>query len=119
MDCCYFFSFQTCDAFLPDPEVAALFNQQFDLMIIDGVFTDCALALQYRMDIPFIFFNTISFAVDALSSSGNPIPYSVVPTHCLDLSDRMGFFQKFVDAGNSLGYKIIRKVRMLTSLPQG
>jgi UDP-glucoronosyl and UDP-glucosyl transferase len=81
-------------------------------MVIDGVFTECALALQYRMNIPFIFFNTIVFAADVLATSGNPIPYSVVPTHFVEVSDNMNFLQKVWNAGSSLGFKIMRKVRL-------
>jgi hypothetical protein len=107
------FSFQCCATFLSAPEITDLLTQKFDLMIIDGILSDCALGLHYRMDIPFIYFNTISFFIDVLSSTGNPTLYSGIPIQYLALSDRMGFFQRLINFSNHVAFKAMRIVRIV------
>lgn len=89
--------FQSCDALLNDAETRELLNRQFDLVILDGAFPECALAMVYKFKVPFIYINTVGFYMGSISLAGNPSPYSVSPVFYSSYTDDMNIGQRMVN----------------------
>lgn len=68
----FVFTCQSCDALLDDHETKDLMNSTFDLLILDGAFPECALGLQYKFNVPFMYINTVGFYTGSTSLSGSP-----------------------------------------------
>jgi hypothetical protein len=66
--------------------------------------------LVYRLGIPHIQFNTIAFYANAMSLSGNPMPYSTTPCLHMPFNEKMNFFQRLLNAGNWIGLELMYKV---------
>lgn len=41
-------------------------------MILDGAYPECALGLQYKMGLPFMYINTVGFHTPSISRAGSP-----------------------------------------------
>jgi UDP-glucoronosyl and UDP-glucosyl transferase len=86
--------FQACDALLDDPETKDLLEAKFNLLILDGAFPECALGLQYRFNVPFMYVNTVGFFTGSTSGAGSPAPYSITPHFSVALTDDMNFVER-------------------------
>lgn len=83
---------------LADPETKDLMTRGFDLVILDGAFPECILGMVYKLNIPFMYINTVGFYVGSLTLAGNPAPYSVTPAFFKDFTDNMNFVQRSLNA---------------------
>jgi UDP-glucoronosyl and UDP-glucosyl transferase len=102
---------QACDAALSDPKTKHLLNtSNFDLMIIDSSFAECALAMQYKLNVPFMFLNTVGYHTAMISISGSPAPYSITPLVIVGLTDNMNFLERAWNSFMHLGFKTTRMV---------
>lgn len=88
---------QSCDAMLDDRETKDLLQRQFDLLIIDGAFPECAIAMVHRFNVPFMYINTVGFYTGSLSLAGNPSAYSVSPAFYSSFTDDMTLMQRTVN----------------------
>lgn len=88
---------QSCDALLTDHETRRLLDRQFDLLILDGAYPECALALAHRLRAPFMYINTVGFYTGSLSLAGNPSAYSVSPAFYSSYTDDMTLMQRTVN----------------------
>lgn len=104
--------FQACDAFLSDVETRSFLRsgRNYDLIMLDGAYPECALGLVYRMKVPFMYINTVAFYASPTSVSGSPAPFSVTPIFARSFTDNMGFLDRSVNAfwhlGSLLGHGI-------------
>lgn len=89
---------QACDALLEDHETKDLLNSKFNLLIIDGSFPECALGLQYKFNVPFMYINTVGFYTASTSMSGSPTPYSITPHFSIAMTDNMNFIERLTNA---------------------
>jgi hypothetical protein len=55
---------------------------------------ECALGLQHKFNIPFMYLNTVGFYTGSVSTAGSPTPYSITPNFALALTDDMNFLQR-------------------------
>lgn len=94
-----YFAFQACESLLSASETRLLLSRHFDLLILDGAYPECAVALAYHFRAPFIFLNTVGFYTQSLALAGNPAPYAVTPYLGLAHSDSMTLWERSVNAG--------------------
>lgn len=93
-----------------DAETRELLNRQFDLVILDGAFPECALAMVYRFKVPFIYINTVGFYMGSLSMAGNPSPYSVSPVFYSSYTDDMHIGQRMLNTAFHVFANIVHAV---------
>lgn len=87
-------------------------NSKFNLLILDGAFPECALGLQYRFNVPFMYINTVGFYTGATSLAGSPAPYSITPHFAMALTDNMNFIERTI---NSITSVLLQIMHMVTS----
>lgn len=94
--CC----FQACDAFYSDIETLSFLRsgRNYDLIVLDGAYPECAMGVVYRLKLPFIFINTVGFYTNAFSNSGSPTPFSVTPFFSKGFTDNMSLLERAVNA---------------------
>lgn len=85
-------------------------NSKFNLLILDGAFPECALGLQYKFNVPFMYINTVGFYTGATSLSGSPAPYSITPHFTLALTDDMNFIQRATNTAMSVFLQAVHSV---------
>lgn len=83
---------------LDDAETKELMNRQFDLLILDGAFPECALAMVYKFRVPFMYINTVGFYTGSLSLAGNPSLYSMSPAFYSSFTDDMTLLQRLTNS---------------------
>jgi hypothetical protein len=105
--------YQSCDAWLNDHETKRLLGLNFDLMIIDGAFPECALGLQFKFNVPFMYINTVGFYTEPLSRAGSPVPYAITPYFVLPFTDDMSFFERVINAVVHFSLQAVYKVRIM------
>nr|CAD7197007.1 unnamed protein product [Timema douglasi] len=95
------YGFQACEALLSDPETHDLLDsgRQYDLLILDGAYPECALGFAHHFKAPFMYINTVGFYTGSLSIAGNPTPYSVTPFFGRAFTDHMGLFSRAMNTG--------------------
>lgn len=108
-DCKTFYP-QSCDAILADHETKDLMNSKFNLLILDGAFPECALGLQHKFNVPFMYINTVGFYTGATSLSGSPAPYSITPHFTMALTDDMNFIERAINSVISVLLQIMHTV---------
>lgn len=108
--------FQSCQALLSDPATKPLLSQKFDLLVLDGAYPECALALQYRLDAPFMFINTVGFYTKMVALSGTPTPCSITPFFHSSFTDDMNFLERVENCAVSVVLNLFHSVRTETSL---
>lgn len=98
------YGYESCIALLTDQETKHFLRsgKKFDLLILDGAFTDCALGLAYFFRAPYMYINTVGFYTNSLSVAGNPTPIATTPFFAKAFTDRMTFFQRLVNTGYSI-----------------
>lgn len=79
---------------LSDHETKELLNRQFDLLILDGAYPDCAFALVHSTKAPFMYVNTVGYYLGNIGMAGNPSPFSVTPIFFGTYTDDMNFLQR-------------------------
>lgn len=94
------YAYEICDAFYNDYETRSFLRsgRNFDLIILDGAFPECALGVVYRFKVPFIYINTVGFYAAPFSTSGSPAPYSVTPFFAKAYTDNMGLIDRALNA---------------------
>ncbi|XP_034832850.1 UDP-glucosyltransferase 2 isoform X2 [Maniola hyperantus] len=106
------YGYEACEAFLSDYETRSFLRsgRNYDLIMLDGAYPECALGLVYRMKLPFMYINTVGFYAGPTSISGSPAPYSVTPIFAKAFTDNMGFVDRslntFWHLGAMLGHGI-------------
>lgn len=106
----YFIFFQACDALLGDPETKDLLLTKFNLLILDGAYPECALGLQYKMNAPFMYINTVGFYTGSLSIAGSPTPYAITPHFAIALTDDMNFIERVTNTAVYVILQIMHSV---------
>ncbi|XP_046665677.1 UDP-glycosyltransferase UGT5-like [Homalodisca vitripennis] len=86
--------YSVCDAFYTDPATQPLLSMKVDLLILDGAFPECMLALVHYFRVPFIYLNTVAFYSYQFSLAGNPTMYSTTPFFDSYHTDRMTFLER-------------------------
>lgn len=81
------------------PQVRAIMEESFDLILMQPMFNDCALGLVYRLGAPLVLFSPVSVAGFLVDKIGLHFPSSVVPNLLLDLPMEMDFYQRFLNFG--------------------
>lgn len=80
-------------------------------MILDGAYPECALGLQYKLDIPFMYINTVGFhTAGSISRAGSPVLYSITPTFVSSYTDDMNFFQRLMNSMMHASLKVLHSV---------
>lgn len=106
--------FQSCDAVLSDPETQMLTNsgRSYDLVILDGAYPECAVALAFHFRAPFMYtyINTVAFYMGSVAHGGGPVPFSVTPFFARPFSDNMGFPDRALNAIYLTGIEVIHTV---------
>lgn len=91
---------------MSDPETVDFIKtkRDLDLIIIDGILSECAMALAHVFNVPFMYINTVAHHAITISLAGNPMPYSVTPFEALPMSDNMSFLERVVVTAFHVGY---------------
>jgi hypothetical protein len=98
---------------LEDHETKDLLNSKFNLLILDGAYPECALGLQYKFNVPFMYINTVGFYTGTIARSGSPAPYSITPHFSVALTDDMNFVQR---ATNSAVHIVLQTFHSVSTL---
>lgn len=83
-----------CNTTLTDPNVKALFNRKYDLVIVEIFGTESLIGLGQIFDAPVIGFSTFSTNRWTNDLIGNPAPLSYISHPMLDFPDRMTFLHR-------------------------
>lgn len=83
-----------------------LFNQ-------NSINTECALGLQYKFNIPFMYLNTVGFYTESISRSGSPAPYSITPVFAKAMTDNMNFIERVT---NSIFHVMLKTLHFVSSI---
>ena len=75
--------------------------------------TECALGLQYKFNIPFMYLNTVGFYTDSISRSGSPAPYSITPVFAKAMTDNMNFIERVT---NSIIHVMLQTIHFVSSI---
>ena len=96
-----------CTAIFEDPIFHQLMttDEQFDLVLVDGVLNECVMPLIGAIKVPFIYMNTQPPAPWLLDAIGSPQGYAYFPNAALCFSDQMDVWQRTLNtiAGAFLG----------------
>lgn len=82
---------------LSDAETKNLLSRHFDLIILDGAFPECAVAMVHVFNVPFMYMNTVGFYTGSLSLAGNPSMYSTTPIFFSSFTDDMNLYQRILN----------------------
>lgn len=85
-------------------------SRKYDIAILDGAFPECALAMIYKMKIPFMFLNTVGLYTGSLSRAGNPILPSFTPAFSGQYTEYMSFFERLINNVAHIAHKIMHYV---------
>lgn len=72
-------------------------GNNFDLLIMDGAYPECAVGFVQHFKAPFMYINSVGFYTGSLSLAGNPTPYSVIPFLARPFTDSMNLIQRTVN----------------------
>lgn len=100
---------------LSDAETKNLLTRHFDLVILDGAFPECAVAMVYAYKVPFMYINTVGFYLGSLSLAGNPAPYATTPMVFGSYTDDMNLYQRVVNALFTMVAYTVHQVRLSVS----
>lgn len=98
---------------LEDHETKDLLNSKFNLLILDGAFPECALGLQYKFSVPFMYINTVGFYTGSIALSGSPAPYSITPHFSIALTDDMNFMERAMNTAVHIVLQMFHSVSLL------
>jgi glucuronosyltransferase len=73
-------------------------QERYDLLVIEGVFNDCALLLAKALDLPFVYFNCMSPTPWLLDAVGSPLALDHFPHPGFSYTDQMSLWQRTVNA---------------------
>jgi glucuronosyltransferase len=101
-----------CDEYLQDAGVQELIHstdEQFDLIIMEAFFNDCFLGFAHKFRAPVV--QVCSFGgTDWMDNwVGNPHPYAYIPGAFVTYSDRMTFWERFINTVNGIVQSIGRR----------
>lgn len=85
-------------------------TRKFDLAILDGAFPECALAMIYKMKVPFMFLNSVGLYTGSLSRAGNPVLPSFTPAFSGQLTENMNFFERLTNNAVHITLNIMHSV---------
>lgn len=85
-------------------------SRKFDVGILDGAFPECALAMIYKMGIPFMFLNTVGLYTGSLSRAGNPVLPSFTPAFSGHYTEHMNFFERLTNNAAHITLNIMHHV---------
>lgn len=88
-----------------------LLKRKFDLLIIDSFFMECAVGVAEYLQVPFMFFNTMTNFLNPIVVGGNPAPWSITPCFFLPLTNRMTFLQRVRNTIWHIATDIMQRVR--------
>ncbi|XP_059480751.1 UDP-glycosyltransferase UGT5-like isoform X2 [Neocloeon triangulifer] len=88
--------FFICSKTLKIPEVEALKNEKFDLLLVSMFFNDCAYPFAWLNKAPMISLAPTGVATHFELGMGNPEPTSYVPNVFLPFTDQMAHFINFI-----------------------
>ena len=69
-------------------------SEQFDLIIVEAVLNECMLPLVSRLNVPFIYLNSIMPTPWMLDAVGSPMLFDHVPVVSTDFTDQMYLYQR-------------------------
>ncbi|CAG7731567.1 unnamed protein product, partial [Allacma fusca] len=97
------------------PEVQALKNETFDLIIFPAMGNECLYGLIHHLKAPTILFSQMTIAPFNVASFGNPMLPAVVPMVYYGFGERMNFWER---TGNLFGVLYYEVTRMFYYLPK-
>lgn len=106
----HFKIFQSCEALLEDSETKDLLSRKFSLLILDGAFPECALGIQYKMNAPFMYINTVGFFTTSIARAGSPAPYAITPSFIAPFTDNMNFIERVMNSVYHIMLKVSHSV---------
>ncbi|PSN43242.1 hypothetical protein C0J52_12621 [Blattella germanica] len=106
------YGYYSCDALLSDPETRHLLNsdRHFDLVIVDGSYPECPVALAYHFKAPFMYINSVAFYMTSITHGGSPAPYSVTPFLARPFIDDMNFLDRVKNTVYQSGTELVHEV---------
>lgn len=101
---------------LNDAETKNLLSRHFDLVILDGAFPECALAMVHTYNVPFMYMNTVGFYTGSLSLAGNPSLYSTTPVFFSSFTDDMNLYQRMMNTIFTMFAYSVHRVRLYSRI---
>lgn len=103
-----------CDEFFSDAEIKDFLNsrRKYDLIVMDGAYPECSVALAHHFGAPYMYLNTVSFYTGSLSAAGSPAPYSVTPFFARPLSDQMNLPQRMLNTFYQIAMDGLHEITM-------
>ncbi|PSN51259.1 hypothetical protein C0J52_11767 [Blattella germanica] len=88
-------------------------EEHYDLVVVGSFFYDCLMGLGPKLKIPIVQLASFGGTRWMHEWMGNPSPYSYIPDLFLPYTDRMNFWQRFINTYSELSYKIGRQIYYL------
>lgn len=99
-----------CPSILNTPEVQDLKDKKFDLVFVSMFFNECFLPFARHNNAPLILISPAGLISWVSDSIGNPEQYSYVPNMLAPLSDKMSFFERFLNTVINILMTILRNI---------
>lgn len=93
-----------CTAIYQDPIFHQLMtsDEQFDIILIEGVLNECVLPIVHAKKAPFIYLNSIAPTPWLLDAVGSPQAYDHFPNPAFSFTDEMTIWQRMMNAASGV-----------------
>jgi hypothetical protein len=91
-------------------------GRTFDLLMLDGAYSACALGLVHHFSAPYMLMNTVGMYSAPLAALGNPEPFAITPFFNSPYTESMNIFQRAANAGLHLFCKSLYALLVATTV---
>jgi len=98
-----------CEQSYDLPEVMALLDEKFDLVMVESVFNECAFGLIHKLNTSLVIVSPLVVPSWTSAALGGFSPPSFVPNIFSGFTDRMTFYQRLLNFASEVLVKVLRK----------
>ncbi|CAB3360285.1 Hypothetical predicted protein [Cloeon dipterum] len=93
------YGYQVCEATLSDPLTKHFLHsgRNFDLLLLDGAYSACALGFVHHFSAPYMLINTVGLYLAPLAALGNPEPFAITPFFNSGYTEKMNVMQRMAN----------------------
>ncbi|XP_059482307.1 UDP-glucosyltransferase 2-like [Neocloeon triangulifer] len=112
------YGYQVCEATLSDPEMQQFMRsgRVFDLLVLDGAYSACALGLVHHFSAPYMLINTVGLYLAPLAALGNPEPFAITPFFNSGYTENMNILQRMANGAVHLFCRSLHWILISTTI---
>ncbi|KAF4514260.1 UNVERIFIED_CONTAM: UDP-glycosyltransferase-02a, partial [Ephemera danica] len=104
------YAVESCRLLLRDPDTRRfLKGRSYQLVMLDGAYSACALGLAYHFSAPYMFLNTVAMYTEPLAIAGNPEVFAITPFVNTAYTEHMGMLARLHNAVLHLMSRILQR----------